>query len=111
MWQDSRPGGMLGLMKREDIEHLALLARIKLTEEEKESMGEELSSIVSYVSTVSDIVSDDTSATPEVGPRYNVFRKDEITNQADEYTEDILAEMPATDGRFLQVKKILKTEE
>lgn len=102
---------MLGLMKREDIEHLALLARIELTEQEKESLEGELSSIVSYVSTVSDIVSDDVDSAPEVGVRHNIFRKDEVTNEADEYTDDILAEMPETDGRFLKVKKILQMDE
>ncbi|MCA9360541.1 Asp-tRNA(Asn)/Glu-tRNA(Gln) amidotransferase subunit GatC [Candidatus Nomurabacteria bacterium] len=98
-------------MKREDIEHLSLLARIELTEEEKVSLEGELSSIVSYVSVVSDIVSDDVDTAPAVGAVHNVFRKDEVTNKADQYTKDILAEMPATDGRFLQVKKILQTEE
>lgn len=98
-------------MKREDIEHLSLLARIELTEEEKVSLEGELSSIVSYVSVVSDIVSDDVDTAPSVGVVHNVFRKDEVTNKADQYTKDILAEMPATDGRFLQVKKILQTEE
>jgi aspartyl-tRNA(Asn)/glutamyl-tRNA(Gln) amidotransferase subunit C len=101
---------MLDAMKREDIEHLARLARIKLTESEKDSLKEELSSIVGYVSTITDIVSEDASMEPQMGAVYNVFRKDEITNEPDQYTKDIIAEMPSTDGRFLRVKKILKTE-
>lgn len=110
-WQDSVWGGMLGLMKRDDIEHLAMLARIRLTEAEKDNLENELSSIVSYVSAVSDLVLDDASTEPQVGVRHNVFRKDVVTNEADQYTADILAEMPATDGRFLQVKKILQIED
>lgn len=96
-------------MKREEIEHLASLSRIRLSEAEKDSLEEDLSSIVSYVSAVSELVSDDINSTPQVGARHNVFRADEITNKADEYTEDIIAEMPASEGRFLKVKKILQT--
>ena len=98
-------------MKRADIEHLALLSRIRLTEEEMNRLPEELSSIVSYVSEVSDIAADEADATPQVGVRFNVFRKDEVTNKSDEFTADIMAEMPSTEGRFLSVKKILNVEE
>lgn len=101
---------MLDGMKKEDIEHLASLSRIRLTEEEKERFEKDLSSIVSYVSVVSNIVSDEVESEPAVGVRYNIFRKDVITNEPNQYTKDILEEMPATDGRFLQVKKILKIE-
>jgi len=101
---------MLEPMKKEDIEHLASLARIRLEEAEKDSLGKELSSIVEYVSTVSEIVAEDIDDKPQVGAVYNVFRADEVTNEADEYTKDILNEMPALDGRYLKVKKILKME-
>ncbi len=102
---------MLEPMKREDIEHLASLARIKLSEEEMEVLPNELSSIVSYVSTVSDIVADDVDNEPQVGVRHNIFRADQVTNQPDQYTEDILAEMPNKEGRYMLVKKILQTDE
>jgi aspartyl-tRNA(Asn)/glutamyl-tRNA(Gln) amidotransferase subunit C len=97
-------------MKKEDIEHLASLARIKLTEEEKETFGKDISSIVSYVSVVSDIVSEDSDKAPVVGVRHNIFRQDEITNEPGQFSDDIIKEMPDTDGRFLKVKKILKVE-
>lgn len=96
-------------MKKEDITHLASLARIKLTPEEVERLPEELSAIVSYVSVVSDIAAGD--STPTLGARHNVFRADEVTNQPDEFTDALLAEMPATNGRFMEVMKILHTED
>lgn len=98
-------------MKREEIEHLAGLARIKLTEEELSKFETELSSIVSYVGAVSEMIADEPDSRPQVGPRYNVFRSDEETNEPDQFTEAILAEMPHTEGRFMKVKKILKTED
>ncbi|MCA9362210.1 Asp-tRNA(Asn)/Glu-tRNA(Gln) amidotransferase subunit GatC [Candidatus Kaiserbacteria bacterium] len=97
-------------MKQEEIAHLANLARIRLSDEELENLEEKLSLIVEYVSVVSDIAAGDDDAAPQVGARHNVFRKDEVTNEPDQYTKDILAEMPATEGRFMAVKKILDTD-
>lgn len=98
-------------MKKADIEHLASLARIRLSEVELENFESELSSIMTYVSTVSEIVSDDAASEPAVGAVYNVLRKDEVTNNPGQFSEDILNEMPEKDGRYLQVKKILQTED
>jgi aspartyl-tRNA(Asn)/glutamyl-tRNA(Gln) amidotransferase subunit C len=103
--------GMLVAMKRADIEHLASLARIRLTEDEMERLPAELSSIVEYVSVVSEITADAAVTAPQVGVVHNVFRTDQVTNQPEEYSQAILAEMPATDGRFMLVKKILQTDE
>lgn len=97
-------------MKQEEIAHLARLARIKLTNEELHRFEGELSSIVSYVSTISEIVADTADGVPQVGIRHNIFRKDEVTNEASQYTDDLLHEMPHTDGRYMKVKKILQTE-
>ncbi len=102
---------MLGPMKREDIEHLARLSRIRLTEKEIASLPEQLTSIISYVSTVTEITADAALEAPQVGVRFNVFRQDEVTNKPDEFTKDIIAEMPVANGRFLSVKKILHIEE
>jgi aspartyl-tRNA(Asn)/glutamyl-tRNA(Gln) amidotransferase subunit C len=94
-------------MKREDVAHLATLARIELSEAELTKLPEELSSIVSYVSAITDITGDEADTAPQLGARHNVFRADEVTNQADEYTADLLAEMPHTEGKFMKVKKII----
>lgn len=102
---------MLPHMKREDIAHLASLARIRLSGAELDNLEGELSAIVEYVGVVSDIAADDADAAPQVGARYNVFRKDEVTNEPDQYTDDILAEMPQKEGRFMKVKKILDAGE
>jgi len=98
------------VMKKEDIKHLATLSRIRLSDDELAHFESELSSIMAYVSEVSKMAADESEAAPAVGAVYNVFRTDKITNQPNEYTEDIMAEMPHTNGRFLSVKKILQTD-
>ena len=98
-------------MKKEEILHLASLARIRLSEEELSGLETELPKILDYVSVVSDIVADDAVSQPAVGARYNVLRPDEITNKPGEYTDALRKEMPETKDGFLQVKKILQTDE
>lgn len=84
---------------------------MRLSEEELNNFEGELSSILDYVGAVTKIAGDEADAVPQVGSRYNVFRTDEITNEPDQYTDAILAEMPKTSGRFLSVKKILQIDE
>jgi len=64
-----------------------------------------------YVSTVKNIVADDSSTEPIVGARYNVLRADEVTNEPGEYTEKLLRAMPKRDGQYMLVKKILNQDE
>lgn len=96
-------------MEKEDILHLANLARIEISDEEAESFRGEVESVLEYVSAV-DSITADTGITKKTGPVFNVFREDEVRNQADEYTEVLLAEAPKRKGRHLQVKKILQTD-
>jgi len=98
-------------MNREEILHLASLSRIRLTDDEIKKLETELPKIIDYVSIVSDIAGEDADIAPQVGARYNVLRKDEITNEPGQFTEDLLAEMPDTKDNFLKVKKILQTED
>jgi aspartyl-tRNA(Asn)/glutamyl-tRNA(Gln) amidotransferase subunit C len=98
-------------MTSEDVVQLAKLARIELSEAEVATYTKEMSAILAYVGAVKNLVAESAStATPSLGDRYNVFRADEVTNGAGEYTDAVLKEMPQTDGRYLVVKKILQTE-
>lgn len=89
---------------------MAALARIELTEAEIEKFTKELSAILSYVGSVKSLAEGAGAVGVQLGARYNVLRKDVVTNESDQYTEDLLAEMPKTDGRYMVVKKILDIE-
>ncbi len=97
-------------MNQDEVKHLANLSRIELSPAEIEAFTEEMSAILAYVSQVKDIVDGGALKGPTVGLRHNIFRKDEVTNTPDQYTKEILAEMPKTEGRFMVVKKILNTD-
>ena len=89
-----------------DIEKLADLARIKITDEEKDQYGKEIDAILAYVTTIKEAnVSLDVSG--KVGSVKNVLREDVPAHESGEHTEKILNEAPKREGQFVKVKKIL----
>jgi len=92
------------MISRQDIEKLALLSRMEVSEVEKESMAKDIDSILSYVGQVKNL---DASLATELPVLRNVMREDEVLHSPGEYTEDLLSLAPARDGNYLEVKKIL----
>ncbi|MFA6094378.1 MAG: Asp-tRNA(Asn)/Glu-tRNA(Gln) amidotransferase subunit GatC [Candidatus Paceibacterota bacterium] len=90
-----------------DIEKLAELSRIKLTDEEKQKFGTEIESILAYVNQIQEVAGATASEQPVVGEVRNVMRPDTNSNESGANTEMILAEAPAREGDLLKVKKIL----
>jgi aspartyl-tRNA(Asn)/glutamyl-tRNA(Gln) amidotransferase subunit C len=59
-----------------DIDHVARLARLALTEEEKAQLRDQLSVILEHAAKVSEVASEDVSPTAYAIPRTNVYRDD-----------------------------------
>ena len=93
-------------MKREDIEHLAKLARIEVQGEEAESLAEDITSILGYVSEIEGITGN-AAIEKKVGPLANVMREDENPHEPGLYTEDLLNLAPDRQGQYVKVKKII----
>ena len=92
-------------MEIKDIEKLAKLARIELTDAEKESFAKDLDSILKYVDQIKEVATEDKPA--EVGPVYNVMRDDINPYESGVYAEKLRAQFPDREGDFLKVKQIL----
>lgn len=93
-------------IKKEDIENLATLARIELTAHEAEQFAQDISSILGYVSEITELTGND-APKKKVGALYNVFREDSDPHEAGKYTNDLLALVPERQGQYVKVKKIL----
>ena len=97
-------------MEIRDIEKLAKLARIELTDAEKVTFARDLENILHYVDQIKEVTTDTAGDGPaELGPVYNVLREDEVTagHDGSQFTEKILAQAPETQDGFVKVKKIL----
>lgn len=96
-------------MQKEDILRLALLSRIRISDEEAQNLLGDIESVLSYVSEINAITAN-TEITKKVGPVYNVFREDVVTQEGDSNTETLLSEAPKRKERYLLVKKILQID-
>lgn len=89
-----------------EIEKLAQLARIRLEDDEKNSLTKEIDSILTYVDQIKKATVD-IDYTPVPGSIHNVFRADSARVVPVEDRERLLEEAPDREGDFIAVKKII----
>ncbi len=80
------------MIEREQVEHVAKLARLKLSDEEVERMASELSGILEHVERISELDLDGVEPTSHVVALENVFRPDEPRPSWDR--DDVLESAP-----------------
>lgn len=83
-----------------EVEHVALLARLELTEAEKRKLTEDLNVILTHFERLQELDTTDVEPTSHAIPMQNVFRADEV--QPSLPREVILSEAPdAREGYFV----------
>ncbi|GAA3390894.1 Asp-tRNA(Asn)/Glu-tRNA(Gln) amidotransferase subunit GatC [Cryptosporangium minutisporangium] len=96
-------------ISREEVAHLARLARLAVTDDELDMFAGQLDIILGAVARVGEVAADDIPPTSHAVPLTNVLRADEIRPSIDR--EMVLLAAPAAeDGRF-RVPRILTEEE
>jgi aspartyl-tRNA(Asn)/glutamyl-tRNA(Gln) amidotransferase subunit C len=93
-------------LTREQVEHIADLAKLGLTEEEIEKFREQLSAILDYAAMLKRLDTDAIPPTASVLPLRNVMRADEVAPSLPR--EDVLANAPTAAEGYFQVKAILE---
>lgn len=95
-------------ISREEVQHLAHLARLELTEDETRHYAEQLSAIVDAVARVSEVVAADIPPTSHPIPVTNVFRADVVKPGLER--EEVAAAAPAWEDDRFRVPRILGEE-
>lgn len=90
----------------QEVEHVARLARLELTAEEKERMRAQLDSILSYIDKLNELDTSAVEPTSHVLPITNVFREDEVMPSLAQ--EEVLANAPDRHELFFRVPRILE---
>jgi len=93
-------------ISKTEIEHIAVLARLSLSEEEKELFGSQLSSILGYVEKLNELDTKDIEPTSHVIALTNVMRNDSPRNSIPR--EDALMNAPSHTDKFYRVPKIIE---
>lgn len=91
---------------KETIEHVANLARLNLTDKEKEKLTSEMANIISYVDKLNELDTSNVPPTSHVKPISNVFREDAVKKSYDR--EKILANAPSQENGCFKVPKVVE---
>lgn len=92
----------------DQVEHIAKLARIELTKQEKEKMTEELGAILTYVEKLNEVDTTGVEPTAQVTGLEDVFRKDDAKPWWDGNPMDLVEAAPSHEGRFVKVKEVFQ---
>ena len=93
-------------LTEKDVDHVARLARLALTAEERTKYLGQLTRILDHIQTLSKYETKDVPATSHVVPLANVWREDAAKPFRN--TESILANAPEREDIFFKVKKVIE---
>ena len=88
-----------------DVEHVASLARLGLSDDETERMREQLSSILEHIAVLQEIDTDRIPPTAQVNALANVLRDDVVRPSLSQ--EAVLANAPQSRDGFLEVRAVM----
>ncbi|MCJ7482823.1 MAG: Asp-tRNA(Asn)/Glu-tRNA(Gln) amidotransferase subunit GatC [Thermodesulfovibrionales bacterium] len=91
---------------KDEIEHIALLARLSLSEEEKEMFGSQLSKILDYMEKLNELDTKTVQPTSHVLSLHNVMRDD--LPRPSIPRDDALLNAPVHTEKFYRVPKIIE---
>jgi len=91
---------------RKEVEHVALLARLNLAEEELETFTGQMDAILAYVDKLNMLDTSNIVPTSHAVPMENAFRADEVRPSIG--TESALANAPERVEGFFRVPKVIE---
>jgi len=98
-------------LSREDIQSIAQLARLHLTEEEEIRYAEELSAVLSYVDMLNQVDTTEIEETCQVTGLVDIFRTDEVVVSSKEKRKSIMSAFPQEKRKMLAVPNVFDATE
>lgn len=89
----------------ETIEYVGILAKLELSEEEREAAKADMEKMLDYIDTLNELDTDGVEPMSHVFPVNNVFREDVVTNGEDR--EDALANAPQRNEDSFEVPRTI----
>jgi aspartyl-tRNA(Asn)/glutamyl-tRNA(Gln) amidotransferase subunit C len=93
-------------LDREVVRRIAVLARLKLSEEDEAAFAEQLGHILQYFEKLKELDTEKVEPTAHVVAIAAVYRDDVVTNPA--APEELRANAPERDADFFKVPKIIE---
>ncbi len=93
-------------LSKKDVEHVANLARLGLTEPEKETLTKQLSDILGFAETINKLPTEGVPPTSHSIPMKNIFREDKVSPFVD--ADAIIANAPVEESHMFKVPRIME---
>jgi len=93
-------------VSKEDVKHIASLARLEFDEEELEKYTRNMADIVDFANSLASLDVSNVEPTNHILDIKNVFRKDEVKSSFDR--EEILKNAPTKAGGCVSVPKVIE---
>lgn len=97
---------MANVITDETIEYVGILAKLELSDEEKEAAKKDMGNMLNYIDMLNELDTDGVQPMSNVFPVKNVFREDVVTNGDD--SENMLANAPEKKDGFYMVPKTVE---
>lgn len=97
---------MANIISDETIEYVGILAKLELSEEEKEQAKKDMGSMLDYIDKLNELDTSGVEPMSHVFPVNNVFREDVVTN-GDEH-EKILTNAPEEKNQSFKVPRTVE---
>ncbi len=95
------------MLTKEEVEHIAELARIELTQEETTKYQKDLSSILAYFEQLQEIDTNNVEPIGHITGMTNMYREDREEEFGDLGRKEIMENVPDTKDNFIRVKAVL----
>lgn len=90
---------------KKSVEYVANLARIRITSEEKDSLGKQFSKIIGYIDKLKELDVEGVEPLRGASISRDVFREDKVIPS--NCREDILKNSPSREGDYFKIPKVI----
>ncbi len=90
-----------------EVEHIASLARIELTEDEKEKFSKQLSDVLEYIEQLQEIDTSKFEPVAQVTGLVNVMRKDAAKTCDEGTRKGIISSFPEEKDGYIKVRQVM----
>ncbi len=96
------------MISKQQVEHMAKLARIELTEKGKRKFQKELSSILDYVKQLNKVNTKDVESIKQITGLKDVMRDDEVQSPKSKVQSKLFKNVPKRKDDYIKVPKVFE---
>ena len=94
-------------LTKKDVQHIAALARLELTNEELGAYGGQMSQVLDYMEELKEVDVTNVEPTAQIAGMINAAREDVADEWPDDEVESALGQAPSREGKYIKVKRVL----